>query len=102
MESSSFATRDISMKLLQTGIDCVDGDWQTVRAEWSGAISGFALPGNFTGFLSLDGPSNGTGLCAGTHKASGSSSENNLKWTVSYDGACAGGIPQTVTFRLHR
>ena len=42
LESSSFATRTITMQVTQTGVDCVDGTWQTVPPEWSGAISGFA------------------------------------------------------------
>lgn len=102
MESSAFATRTISMQLTQRGVDCVDGDWQTQPAEWTGAVSGFALPGSFTGFLSLEGAPNGSGLCSGTNRTTGSTGETAIKWTVTYNGACAGGIPQTVTFRLRR
>jgi len=102
IESPSFQTRNITMLLTQTGVDCVDGAWQTAPAEWSGAVSGFARSTTFAGVLSLAGPPDGSGLCASTNTVSGSNSDTSIKWAVTYDGACAGGIAQTVTFRLHR
>jgi hypothetical protein len=103
IESSAFATRDISAQMVQSGVDCVDGAWRTVASEWNGAISGFAQSSSsFNGFVSVEGSANGSGLCLGVFRVSGSATNTGIKWTWVNDGNCAGGIAQTVTFKLHK
>jgi len=101
LQSSAFETRSISASIVQSA-DCVDGAWKTTSTEWSGAISGFALPGSFQGFLSIEGAQGSSGLCAGVFRTTGSASNAGIKWTFENDGQCAGGIRQTVTFVLRR
>ena len=103
LESSAFASRPISATLTQIGVDCVDGGWRTDGSEISGAISGFAQPNfSFSGFLSVEGSPGQTGLCPGVVRVTGSASPNGIKWTWVNDGNCAGGVEQTVTFKLQR
>jgi len=103
LESSAFATKDISAQIVQTGVDCVDGAWQTTAAGLKGAISGFATASSsFDGFVSVEGSASGSGLCAGVVRATGSATATGIKWTWNNDGNCAGGIQQTVTFKLHK
>ena len=103
LESSAFASRPISATLTQTGVDCVDGAWRTVASEMNGAISGFAQPNSsFSGFLSVEGTPGGTGLCPGVFRVTGSASRTGIKWTWVNEGNCAGGVEQTVTFKLQR
>jgi hypothetical protein len=84
IESPAFATRPITMLLTQTSITCVDDAWGTVPAEWGGAISGFAFPGSFSGFISFEGPPRASGLCPGVHTASGSAIDRAIsgRWTT--------------------
>jgi hypothetical protein len=89
------------MLITQTA-DCVDGGWQTDPVEWAGAISGFAQPGRFSGYITLNGDPNGTGVCTGLGHIEGESTDTSLTWTSSTDGHCAGGVAQTVVFRMHR
>jgi hypothetical protein len=103
LESPAFTTRDISAQIVQSGVDCVDGAWRTVATEMNGAISGFALAGgSFNGFLSVEGTPNGSGLCLGVFRVTGSATSTGIKWTWVNDGNCAGGVQQTVTFKLHK
>ena len=103
IESPAFPTRDISAQIVQTGVDCVDGAWRTTVTEMSGAISGFAQASStFSGFLSVEGTPNGSGLCLGVFRVTGSATPTGIKWTWVNDGNCAGGIQQTVTFKLHK
>ena len=103
IESPAFTTREISAQIVQTGVDCVDGAWRTTATEMNGAISGFAQASStFSGFLSVEGTPNGSGLCLGVVRVTGSATPTGIKWTWVNDGNCAGGIPQTVTFKLHK
>jgi len=103
IESPAFTTREISAQIVQTGVDCVDGAWRTTITEVNGAISGFAQASStFSGFLSVEGTPNGSGLCLGVFRVTGSATPTGIKWTWVNDGNCAGGIPQTVTFKLHK
>jgi hypothetical protein len=103
IESAAFTTREISAQLVQTGVDCVDGAWRTTATELNGAISGFAqASSSFSGFLSVEGTPNGSGLCLGVVRVTGSATSTGIKWTWVNDGNCAGGIQQTVTFKLHK
>jgi len=103
IESSAFASRPITAILTQIGVDCVDGAWRTAESELVGAISGFAQPNNsFSGFLSVEGSTDGTGLCPGVFRVTGSASATGIKWTWVNDGNCPNGIEQTVTFKLQR
>jgi len=103
LESSAFTTRDISAQIVQTGVDCVDGAWRTTATEMNGAISGLAQSSSsFSGFLSVEGTPNGSGLCLGVFRVTGSATSTGIKWTWVNDGNCAGGIQQTVTFKLHK
>jgi hypothetical protein len=103
IESADFTTREISAQIVQTGVDCVDGAWRTTATEMNGAISGFAqASSSFSGFLSVEGTPNGSGLCLGVVRVTGSATSTGIKWTWVNDGNCAGGIQQTVTFKLHK
>jgi hypothetical protein len=103
LESSSFGSRTISAVLTQTGVDCVDGGWRTEGTEMNGAISGFAQPNHtFSGFVSVEGSPGATGLCLGVFTATGSAAPTGIKWTWVNPGNCAGGVQQTVTFKLSR
>src|SRR5262245_14224369 len=103
IESTAFASRAISAVLTQVGVDCVDGAWRATGSELIGAISGFAQPNfSFSGFLSVEGSAEGTGLCPGVFRVTGSASATGIKWTWVDDGNCAGGVQQTVTFKLQR
>jgi len=103
IESAALATREISAQIVQTGVDCVDGAWKTTATEMNGAISGFAQSSSsFSGFLSVEGTPNGSGLCLGVFRVTGSATSTGIKWTWVNDGNCAGGIQQTVTFKLHK
>jgi hypothetical protein len=103
IESAAFTTREISAQIVQTGVDCVDGAWRTTATELNGAISGFAqASSSFSGFLSVEGTPNGSGLCLGVVRVTGSATSTGIKWTWVNDGNCAGGIQQTVTFKLHK
>jgi hypothetical protein len=103
LESSAFATRDVSAQIVQSGVDCVDGAWQTIPTGLNGAISGFAKSASsFDGFLSVEGSPGGSGLCLGVVRVTGSATSTGIKWTWTNDGTCAGGIQQTVTFKLHK
>jgi hypothetical protein len=103
IESAAFTTREISAQIVQTGVDCVDGAWRTTATEMNGAISGFAqASSSFSGFLSVEGTPNGSGLCLGVVRVTGSATATGIKWTWVNDGNCAGGIQQTVTFKLHK
>jgi hypothetical protein len=103
IESAAFTTREISAQIVQTGVDCVDGAWRTTATEMNGAISGFAqASSSFSGFLSVEGTPNGSGLCLDVVRVTGSATPTGIKWTWVNDGNCAGGIQQTVTFKLHK
>lgn len=103
IESPALTTREISAQIVQTGVDCVDGAWRTTATEMNGAISGFAQASStFSGFLSVEGTPNGSGLCLGVFRVTGSATPTGIKWTWVNDGNCAGGIQQTVTFKLHK
>jgi len=103
LESSAFAIRDISAQIVQSGVDCVDGAWQTIPSGLNGAISGFAKSASsFDGFLSVEGSPGGSGLCLGVVRVTGSATSTGIKWTWTNDGNCAGGIRQTVTFKLQK
>jgi hypothetical protein len=88
--------------LLGQSFDCVDGAWATVPSEWAGAISGYALPASFYGFIGFEGPANGSGMCNGVASVSGDTSDNTITWTFLNGGNCAGGIQQTVIMKLRR
>lgn len=102
LESTQFDTRPVTMLLSQSA-DCVDGAWQTTTSpDWQGAVSGFARPGSFAGFLIFNGDLAGSGLCAVLGNISGETTDNSITWKISMSGDCPGGVSQTVTFRLHR
>jgi len=102
LESTQFDTRPVTMLLSQSA-DCVDGAWQTTTSpDWQGAVSGFARPGSFAGFLIFNGDLAGSGLCAALGNISGETTDNSITWKISMSGDCPGGVSQTVTFRLHR
>ena len=102
LESAEFSARQVSATLVQVGGTCLDGGWKTTTPEWTGAISGFVNATSYTGFLSLEGPQDATGLCAGVYSTNGSVGVSGIKWTFVNDGNCAGGVRQTVTFTLRR
>jgi hypothetical protein len=101
IESSQFAAQPISVRFVQS-LDCVDGDWKTTGTDWNGAISGYAQTEVFSGFISVEGSLSGTGLCVAINRVSGRTTATDIEWTMVNDGNCAGGVAQTVTFRMHR
>jgi hypothetical protein len=102
LESSGFATRNISIVAFQGGT-CVDGAWNTNPAEWVGAISGVADVGSFSGSVSFERPADGPGKCGGIATFSGEVGADTIKWTSpGFTGSCAGGLPQAVTITLRR
>jgi hypothetical protein len=101
IESPAFETRSISAQFVQS-LDCVDGAWKTGASEWNGAISGFAREGSFSGFISIEGSLDGSGLCGAINQVSGATTDTAIEWTMVNDGKCTGGMAQTVTFKLHR
>ncbi len=102
LESSGFATRNISIVAFQGGT-CVDGAWNTDPPEWVGAISGFADVASFSGSVSFERPADGPGKCGGIATFSGEVGADTIKWTSpGFTGSCAGGLPQAVTITLRR
>jgi len=102
LESSDFAPRTISILAFQGG-NCVDGAWKTEPPEWVGAVSGFADVASFSGSVSIERPADGPGKCAGIATFSGAVGSDTIKWTSpGFTGACAGGLPQSVTLTLRR
>jgi hypothetical protein len=102
LESSGFAPRAISILAFQGGT-CVDGAWRTDPPEWTGAISGFADVASFSGSVSFERPADGPGKCGGIATFSGDVGTDSIRWTSpGFTGACAGGLPQSVTITLRR
>jgi hypothetical protein len=102
LESAGLAPRAISILAFQSGT-CVDGAWRTDPPEWTGAISGFADVGSFSGSVSFERPADGPGKCAGIATFSGTVGPDLIRWTSDgFTGTCAGGLPESVTITLRR
>jgi hypothetical protein len=102
LESAGFAPRAISILAFQSGT-CVDGAWRTEPPDWTGAISGVADVGSFSGSVSFERPADGPGKCGGIATFAGQVGPDTIRWTSDgFTGACAGGLPQSVTITLRR
>jgi hypothetical protein len=64
LESTNVAVQTISMVVTQFA-NCVDGSWKSADGDWTGAISGFAMKGSFSGQITFERRSNGGCLAAG-------------------------------------
>ena len=102
LDANAMPSRPISMLAFQAGT-CVDGAWQSESGEWTGAISGYADVGSFSGYVSIQRPADGPGRCGGLATFSGSVTGDTIRWTSSgFTGSCPGGLPQSVTMTLRR
>jgi len=107
LESSSFSNRTIAARFIQFA-DCIDGSWNTgdSGSRWVGAISGFARPGSFDGFMSFEFPGSGSKLCSGVGTLAGEATDDaaTLTWTISsYNAdACTSGVPNLMLMKLQR
>jgi hypothetical protein len=106
LESPGFATRTISARFSQFA-DCVDGSWDTGSSEsrWIGAISGFARPGSFSGFMSFEIPGSGSKLCSGVGNLAGDATDDTatLMWDLtSYSTDSCTSVPNPMTLKLQR
>jgi hypothetical protein len=100
LESSNFSTRTISLDAVQGSVNCVDGAWASVPAEWAGAISGLTGTGSFSGLMSFEGPSG----CSGVANIAGDVGDDTLTWSSTGFTAsnCTQGTPQSVVLKLKR
>jgi hypothetical protein len=102
-ESDNFSARTIKMIVVQTG-NCVDGVWDSVPAEWDGAISGFAAADSFSGQISFE-RTTADGKCTAVGNITGPVGDRTLRWTSSTMnavGQCAGDLPRSLVLTLQR
>ena len=104
LESSNFGTRMIKMLVVQSG-NCVDGVWDSLPAEWTGAISGYATVDSYSGQISLERTTEDGSRCTAVGKITGPVTGTTLRWTgdsLSSVGQCKGDIPRSIVVVLQR
>jgi hypothetical protein len=100
LAAAGFGPQSITLIAVQGG-NCVDGAWRASGSDWSGAISGYADVGSFSGQVTIQGTS--AGQCSGVATFSGEVTASTIHWTSSgFTGSCPGGLPQNATIDLRR
>jgi hypothetical protein len=102
--SANLPTQTMTLMVYQA-TNCVDGAWSSGSSDWAGSISGYAGEASYSGLVSFERPSGGSGKCLASGTISGPVTGNTLHWTAASltpVGACAGDLPQSIVIDLQR
>ena len=104
LESANSPTRTIKLIVVQSG-NCVDGAWDSLPAEWTGAISGLARVDSYAGQFSLELKDSNGGRCTAVATVAGPVTDKTLRWTgdgFKAVGPCSGDLPTSLVLTLQR